>query len=77
MRYRMNRFASLPRRCLPKPPQAALRLHPPLILPCSRTILPDHPNSDIDMGKLSHDRHPEPTGPASRPCPAPYNPQGS
>ncbi len=34
-------------------------------------------DSGIGMGKPSHDRHHEPTGTASHPHPAPYNPQGA
>ena len=77
MRYRMNPCASPLRRCLPKPPHAALRLCPPLTLPRARTILPEQPNSRIHRGNLRHDRRAEPTGTASHPRPAPYNPQGS
>ena len=62
---------------LPKPPHAALRLCPPLTLPRARTILPEQPNSRIHRGNLRHDRRAEPTGTASHPRPAPYNPQGS
>ena len=77
MRYRMNPCASPLRRCLPKPPHAALHLCPPLTLPRFRTILPEQPNSPIYKGIVSHGRRPEPTGTASRPHPAPYNRQGS
>jgi hypothetical protein len=61
MRYRMNPCASPLRRCLPKPPHAALRLCPPLTLPRARSILPEQPNSRIHRGNLSHDRRAEPT----------------
>jgi len=77
MRYRMNPCASPLRRRLLKPPQAALRLRPPLTPPPPGTILPDQPNSPIHKGKLNHDRRAEPTGTTSRSRPAPYNPQGS
>jgi hypothetical protein len=77
MRYRMNPCASLLQRRLPKPPQAALRLCPPLTLPRARTILHEQPDSRIHRGNLSHDRRAEPIGTASRPRPAPYDPQGS
>jgi hypothetical protein len=74
---RMNRCASPLRRPRPTPPQASLRPCLPLTLPGFRTILAEHPKCPIDKGNLSHDRRPEPTRTASRPYPAPYNPQGS
>ena len=77
MRYRMNPCASPLRRPLPAPPQPPLRLCPPLTLPLPGTILPDQHNCPIHRLKLSHERRAEPTGTASRPRPAPYNPQGS
>jgi hypothetical protein len=77
MRYRMNPCASPLRRRLRTPPHSALRPCPPLTLPLPGTILPDQPNCPIPKRKLSHDRRAEPTGTASRPRPAPYNPQGS
>jgi len=77
MRYRMNRHASPLRRPRPTPPQVPSRPRLPLTRPRFRTILSDEPNSGIDMGKPSHDRRYEPTGTASDPHPAPYNPQGA
>ena len=77
MRYRMNPSASPLRRHLRTAPQAALRPCPPLTLPRFRTILPEQPNSPIYKGIMSHGQRPEPIGTASRPHPAPYNPQGS
>jgi hypothetical protein len=77
MRCRMNPCTSLLQRRLRTPPQAPLRLCPPLILPQARTILPKPPNSRIQRRNLIHDRRAEPTGSASRPHPTPYNPQGS
>ncbi|MBA2591763.1 MAG: tetratricopeptide repeat protein [Gammaproteobacteria bacterium] len=71
----MNRHASPLRRPRPTPPQVPSRPRLPLTRPRFRTILSDEPNSGIDMGKPSHDRRHEPTGTASHPQPAPYNPQ--
>ena len=77
MRYRMNPSVSLLRRPRPTPPRASLRPRLPLTLPRCRTILPEQPNSPIYKEIVSHGRRPEPTGTASCPHPAPYNPQGS
>ena len=76
MRYRMNPSASPLRRPRPTPPRASFRPRLPLTLHRFRTILPEQPNSPIYKGIVSHGRRPEPTGTASRPHPAPYNPQG-
>ena len=76
MRYRRDPCASTLRRRLLKPPQAALRLCPPLTLPLPGTVLPDQPNYPIPKGKRSHDRRTEHTATAPRPRPGPYNAQG-
>jgi hypothetical protein len=77
MRCRMTPCAFPLRRRFIKPPQTPVRLSRPLTRPRFRTILSDKPNSRIAMRKPSHDRRREPTGTASDPHPAPYNPQGA